>query len=82
MCLWSLRDLTMEANVFCFRVFFDTKGMLHTELSGIPIEEVSKIGFDKDDEVIIRKIVNECRTKFSSMHEYLQNEIQALNHHE
>lgn len=70
-----------EGNIFTFRVFFDSKGVMSTELSGLPFDEASKV-FKNEDLVIVRKVIKECRLKFENFHGYLENEIQALNHHE
>ena len=37
-----------EANILSFRVLFDTKGNLVTEVAGLPLEEAHKVNEDGD----------------------------------
>ena len=66
-----------EANIASFRILIDDRGNLVTETSGLPYEEISGI-FKDEDAVLIRKIVKESRIKFIKLHNYLENELAAL----
>jgi len=51
-----------EANILSYRILFDTKGQLVTEVSGLPIEEASK-AFSGSDLKIIQTVIREGRQK-------------------
>jgi len=66
-----------EANLASFRILIDSRGNLVTEISGLPYDEISSI-FKDEDAFLIRKIVKESRIKFTKLHNYLENELAAL----
>jgi len=72
----------MEGNIISFRVIFDRKGRLSTELSCLPEKEITNIFSSKYDQAYIRTILRECHLRFDDLHEYLEKNLQALNHHE
>jgi len=43
----------------------------------LPYDEISSI-FKDEDAFLIRKIVRESRIKFTKLHNYLENELAAL----
>ena len=47
-----------EANILSFRVLFDTKGNLVTEVGGLPIEDANKV-FKGTDLTIVQTIIRE-----------------------
>ena len=67
-----------EGNILSFKILLDTKGNLVTELSGIPETEISKIFKEKEEQVLINKIIKEGLVKLATLHEYLEKELQAL----
>ena len=68
----------MDANIISFRVAIDRKGRLVTELSALPKEEIENIFYDKHTQAYIRTVLRECHLRFDDLHEYLQQNIQAL----
>ena len=70
---------TKEANIISFKVLVNCEGVVVTELSGIPVHELSK--FFKDHELTtMRNIVNLTKPKLEEIHAYLEEELSALNH--
>lgn len=69
-----------EANVVGFRIYFDGKGMLGSELSRLPNEDVPKVFKDQNDQRIINKILDVAMRNFEDLHERIEAELDALNH--
>jgi hypothetical protein len=67
-----------EANILSYRILFDTKGQLITEISGLPIEYASK-AFSGKDLKIIQTVIREGRQKMNNIHNHLEAELDALN---
>ena len=67
-----------EGNILSFKILVDSKGMLITELSGLPESEVKKVFDTENDSAIIQKIIKEGLLKLETLHDYLEKEIQAL----
>jgi len=67
-----------EANILSYRILFDTKGQLITEISGLPIEDASK-AFSGKDLKMIQTIIREGRQKMNNIHNDLEAELDALN---
>ena len=67
-----------EGNTLSFKILVDSKGMLITELSGLPESEVKKVFDTENDRAIIQKIIKEGLLKLETLHDYLEKEIQAL----
>ena len=67
-----------EANILSFRVLFDTKGNLVTEVGGLPIEEAHKV-FKGTDFKIIQTVIREGKQRIHTIHNELERELDALN---
>ena len=67
-----------EANILSFRVLFDGKGQLVTEVGGLPIEDVNKV-FKGTDLKIIQTIIREGRQRIFNIHNELEAELDSLN---
>ena len=67
-----------EANILSFRVLFDSKGQLVTEVGGLPIEDAKKV-FKGTDLKIIQTIIREGRQRIFNIHNELEAELDALN---
>ena len=67
-----------EANILSYRILFDTKGKLITEISGLPIEDAGK-AFSGSDLKIIQTVIREGRQKMTDIHNHLEAELDALN---
>ena len=67
-----------EANILSFRVLFDTKGNLVTEVGGLPIEEAHKV-FKGTDLKIIQTVIREGKQRIRTIHNELESELDALN---
>ena len=67
-----------EANILSFRVLFDSKGQLVTEVGGLPIEEAKKV-FKGTDLKIIQTIIREGRQRIFNIHNELEEELDSLN---
>ena len=67
-----------EANILSYRILFDTKGQLITELSGLPLKDAGK-AFKGSDLKIIQTVIREGRQKLNTIHNELEAELDALN---
>ena len=67
-----------EANILSFRVLFDGKGQLVTEIGGLPIEDANKV-FKGTDLNIIQTIIREGRQRIFNIHNELEAELDSLN---
>ena len=67
-----------EANILSYRILFDTKGQLVTEVGGLPIEDANKV-FKGTDLKIMQTIIREGRQKIFKIHNELEAELDALN---
>ena len=68
-----------EGNILSFKILVDSKGMLITELSGLPESEVKKVFDTENDRAIIQKIIKEGLLKLETLHDYLEKEITKLS---
>lgn len=69
-----MKDIGILAS---FKVYIDTKGVLYTEIGGVPFDEIDKV-FKDHDLVLMQKLIKETRLKLNGLHEYLEKELQAL----
>ena len=67
-----------EANILSYRILFDTKGQLITEISGLPMQDAGK-AFKGSDLKIIQTVIREGRQRIEKLHTELENELSALN---
>jgi len=67
-----------EANILSYRILFDTKGQLVTEVGGLPIEDAKKV-FKGTDLKIIQTIIREGRQRIFNIHNELEEELDSLN---
>ena len=67
-----------EANILSYRILFDTKGQLITEISGLPMQDAGK-AFKGSDLKIIQTVIREGRHKLNTIHNELEAELDALN---
>ena len=67
-----------EANILSYRILFDTKGQLITEISGLPIKDAGK-AFSGSDLKIIQTVIRVGRRKMNNIHNELEAELDALN---
>lgn len=67
-----------DANIISFAVKMGQDGGFFTEVSYLPVEDISKC-FSGEDAELVRKIVKEMQKNFSELHHYLEREIQASN---
>ena len=70
---------TKEANIISFKILVNCEGIVVTELSGIPVHELSKV-FKDHELTTMRNIVNLTKPKLEEIHAYLEEELSALNH--
>ena len=70
----------MEATLLTFKVVLDVKGNLVSDLGGLPIKDVDKVFRNSDDAYVIKKIIREGTIKLQSIHEYLEDEVNAIQY--
>ena len=68
-----------EANIIGFKVLINCEGVVVTEMSGILDNDLNKV-FKGDDLLIMRNIVQLMKQKLEPLHQFLENELSALNH--
>jgi len=77
----KLLNKKKEANIIGFKVLINSKGVVVTEMSGIPEDELHKV-FKGEDLSTIRNIIQLTKQKLDRMHDFLEAELSALNHQE
>jgi len=68
-----------EANILGFRILVNDRGHVVTEMSGIPEKDLH-LAFKDDELLTIRNIVQLTKPKLEALHQFLENELSALNH--
>ena len=68
----------MEGNIISFKVFVNSKGILMSEYSKLPVEKVTSV-FNESDTLLIKKVLSEVERKVGDLHEQLEKELDALN---
>ena len=67
-----------DANIISFKIFIDPSGNLMSEYAKFPQEEVDGIFF-KEDVVTIKKILRELEPKLENLHQFIEDELNALS---
>ena len=68
----------MRGNLISFQVFIDPSGVIMTELSGLPDEEIDNVFKDTYTRNYIRALLREGHNRLDTLHDYLEKEVQAL----
>jgi hypothetical protein len=68
-----------EANILGFKILINSKGVVETEMSGIPEKDLHKAFKDEELETI-RNIISLTKPKLEALHAFLEEELNALNH--
>ena len=66
-----------EANLISFKVLLNRNNHLITELSMLPEKHIDEI-FHHDERWIVRNVIRNSKTKLITIHDYLQNELRAM----
>lgn len=66
-----------EANLISFKVLLNRNNHLITELSMLPEKHIDEI-FHHDERWIVRNVIRNSKTKLITLHDYLQNELRAM----
>jgi hypothetical protein len=66
-----------EGNLLSFKIIIDETGNLVTEISGVPEDQLHKL-FKDGELMLIRKILKEARPKLEGLHDFLENELDAM----
>tara|TARA_R100000656_G_scaffold5282_2_gene6920 strand:- start:5 stop:262 length:258 start_codon:yes stop_codon:yes gene_type:complete len=69
-----------EAVLLSFKIVLDTKGVLWTEVGGLPEYEVRECFKNKEDTYLIEKLIKEGRIKLDKINKYLENELTAITY--
>lgn len=72
-----MRVSCKEGNLISFKILIDETGTIVTELSGVPENQLHKL-FKDGELMLIRKILKEARPKLEGLHNYLENELDAM----
>jgi len=68
-----------EGNVLGFRIFFNKKGLLMSEFSTLPTEEVPKFFKQPEEQKIINTVLDHGLRHLKDLHEKIEAELNALN---
>jgi len=68
-----------EATIIGFKVLINCEGVIVTEISGMPAADLHKV-FKDNELVIMRNIVKLTKQKIEPLHQFLEDELTALNH--
>ena len=68
-----------EANIIGFKVLINCEGNVVTEMSGIAEKDLH-LAFKGEELEIIRNIVHLTKPKLEELHDFLERELNALNH--
>ena len=68
-----------EANIIGFKILINCEGNVVTEMSGIPLSELSSV-LKGNELAIMRNIVHLTKPKLDEIHSFLEDELNALNH--
>ena len=66
-----------EGNLLSFKILVDETGHIVTELSGLPLNKTKSI-FKNNDLIIINKILSVARPKLEQLHNYIEDELDAI----
>lgn len=67
-----------EANIISFKVVLTANNDIVTELSMLPVEEVDKVFKTRDENEIVKTILQAGKKKFSTLHSYFQSELDFI----
>jgi hypothetical protein len=67
-----------EGNIISFKVFVNSKGVLMTEYSKLPMDKISTV-FNLEDISLIKKIISGVAAKVDNLHDDLEKDLAALN---
>ena len=70
----------MEATLLTFKIVLDVKGNLVSDLGGLPIKDVNKVFKNENDAYVIKKIIREGTIKLQGIHNYLEDEVNAIQY--
>lgn len=68
-----------EGNLIGFRIFFNSKGVMMTELSQLPVQDINKVFKTTEDKQIVKTVLQKTHKVLASLHEDLEKELDALN---
>jgi hypothetical protein len=68
-----------EGNLIGFRIFFNSKGVMMTELSQLPMQDIDKVFKTTEDKQIVKTVIQETHKVLAGLHEDLEKELDALN---
>ena len=66
-----------EANLISFKVLLNRKNQIVTELSQLPEKHIDNL-FHSDEAWVVRNVIKRSKEKLSTLHSFLQRELQAL----
>ena len=69
-----------EAVILSFKIVLDTKGVLWTDVGGLPEYEVRECFKNKEDAYLIEKLIKEGRIKLNKINKYLEDELTAITY--
>ena len=72
-------DATMnEANLVSFKVFIDSSGIIKTEMSMVPPKELIAVFKNKEELLLVQRVIRLGEQKLGKVHEFLSDELDAI----
>ncbi len=69
-----------EAVLLSFKVVLDSKGILWTDVGGLPEKDVKKCFKNQEDAYLIAKLIKEGGIKLEAINKYLEAELTAITY--
>ena len=66
-----------EGNLLSFKILVYETGNIVNEISGLPLNKTKSI-FKNNDLIIINKILSVARPKLEQLHNYIEDELDAI----
>jgi glycerate kinase len=68
-----------DGNLIGFKIFFNSKGVMMSELSQLPIKDIDKVFNTTEEKQIVKTVIQEAYKTLAGLHEDLEKELNALN---
>lgn len=68
-----------DGNLIGFKIFFNSKGVMMSELSQLPIKDIDKVFKTTEEKQIVKTVIQEAYKTLAGLHEDLEKELNALN---
>ena len=67
-----------EANLVSFKVFIDSSGVIKTEMAMVPFKELVGVFKDKEELLLVQRVIRLGEEKLGKVHEFMSDELSAI----